>query len=133
MNKLNGLLIIVIIILSVTILVEFGYFQSQIDSLKKQNQPELNPIIATGIQQITKSINGQYDVTSWNFTFQYIGEKTIQNVNFFLDNQDTPFKSVPEVAPNWMYTYIWTPEDLTATRIVTVSWQGGVQTFEFKP
>ncbi|NLF88432.1 hypothetical protein GX563_06380 [Candidatus Bathyarchaeota archaeon] len=124
---------IIIVVLSVTILVEFVYLQSQIDTLKNQNQTELNPFIATGLQQTTKSINNQYDVTSWNFTFQYTGKKTIQNVNFFLDNQDTPFKSVPEVAPDWMYTYIWTPEDLTATRTVTVSWQGGVQTFNFEP
>jgi hypothetical protein len=88
---------------------------------------------ATGKQQTTKSVSGLYDVVSWNFTFIYRGEKTLQNVNLFIDNQNMPFKTVPEVTKNWVHEYIWTPENLNASRIVTISWQGGTESFEFQP
>ena len=133
MNKLNIFLVFIIIILLVTLLVGFNYLQNEIDSLKNQNRSESNPFVATGKQQSTRSVSGQYDVVSWNFTFHYVGEKSIQNVNFFLDNQDTPFKTVPEITTNWVYSYIWTPEDLSASRAITISWQGGTQSFEFQP
>jgi hypothetical protein len=133
MTKLNIFLLLIVIILLVTVLVGFNYLQNEIDSLKKQIRSESNPFVATGKQQSTMSVNGQYDVVSWNFTFHYVGEKSIQNVNFFLDNQDTPFKTVPEITTNWVYTHIWTPEDLNATRKITISWQGGTQSFEFQP
>ena len=133
MSKLNLFMIVIILILSVSILASFNYFQSEIDALKKQNQSDINLFAATGNQQTTKSVNGQYDVISWNFTIQYLGAKSIQNVNFFLDNQDIPFKTVPQITPNWTYTYIWTPEDLSASRTIIISWQGGTQSFEFQP
>jgi hypothetical protein len=98
-----------------------------------QQVPISHQFDAFGKQQTTKSVNGQYDVTSWNFTFFYRGEKTIQNVNFFLDSQDMPFKTVPEVTNGWVYSYIWTPEDLNATRTIVIAWQGGTESFRFQP
>jgi hypothetical protein len=126
-------MVIIILILLVSILISFAYFKSEIDALKKQNQSDSTLFAATGKQQATKSVNGQYDVISWNFTFQYLGAKSIQNINFFLENQDIPFKTVPQITPDWFYTYIWTPEDLSSSRTVIISWQGGTQSFEFEP
>ncbi len=87
----------------------------------------------TGKQQATQSVDGHYGVVSWNFTFAYRGEKPLQNVNLFLDKYDAPFKIVPEVTKNWVYEYIWTPEDLTANRTITISWFGGTESYEFQP
>jgi hypothetical protein len=98
-----------------------------------QQVPMSHPFDAFAKQQTTKSVSGQYDVTSWNFTFFYRGEKPIQNVNFFLDSQDMPFKTVPEVTKGWVYSYIWTPEDLNATRTIVIAWQGGTASFKFQP
>jgi len=125
-------MLLIIAILLITVVVGFIHFQTEINSLKSQTQSESNPFIATGNLQTTKSVGG-YDVVSWNFKFQYTGEKSIQNVNFFLDNHTSPFLTVPEITKNWDYTYIWTPGDLNTSRTITVSWQGGTQIFEFQP
>jgi hypothetical protein len=95
--------------------------------------PPKGPLFTvTGKQQTTQSVSG-YNVVSWNFTFAYRGDTPLQNVNLFLDNGDTPFKTVSEVTTNWVYEYIWTPEDLTANRTITISWQGGTESYEFQP
>lgn len=138
MKKLDVFLAIIIAVLLVTVVAGFIFFQNEVNILEdriavleEKTRSENNPFIATGYQQTAKSVNGQYDVVSWNFTFQYVGEKSVQNVNFFLGNDTSPFLTESEIATGWVYTYMWTPEDLGATRVVTVSWQGGVQTFEF--
>jgi hypothetical protein len=140
MTKLNVFLVLILTVLSITVVAGFVYLQNDINILKDKitiledkTRTESNPFIVTGYQQSAKSVNGQYNVVSWNFTFKYIGEKSIQNVNFFLGNDTSPFLTEPEITTDWVYTYMWTPEDLSASRTVTISWQGGVQTSEFQP
>ncbi len=98
------------------------------------NSPEPKSPLFTvaGRQQTTKSVGG-YDVISWNFTFGYNGEETLQNVNLFLNNDDMSFKTVPEVTKGWGYEYVWTPGDINANATITVSWQGGTEYYEFQP
>lgn len=69
-----------------------------------------------GKQQPTESLGGGYQVTSWNFTFAYNGEKALQNVNLYLNDEDMAFKSVPEVTEGWIHEYIWTPGDIAQMR-----------------
>ncbi len=87
----------------------------------------------TGKQQFTESVGGGYEVLSWNFTFAYNGESALQNVNLYLNNGDTAFKTVPEVTKGWVYERIWTPENTSANASITVSWQGGAEYYEFQP
>jgi heme/copper-type cytochrome/quinol oxidase subunit 2 len=96
-------------------------------------QPTSPMFTVTGKQQTTPSVSGDYTVTSWNFTFVYNGANTLQNVNFYLDTGNMPFKTVPQITKGWTDQYIWTPEDLQANRTITVSWQGGTESYEFHP
>jgi hypothetical protein len=136
MTTLDKLMALMIVCLIVIMVVGFGILQLEINSLNEQinpDTPDSSPFAVTGKQQLTTSVDGTYHVTSWNFTFLYNGEKAIQNVNFFLDNKDTPFKTVPEIAKNWYSEYIWTPENLKANRTITISWQGGTESYQFQP
>jgi hypothetical protein len=72
-------------------------------------------------------------IVSWNFSFTYNHENTLQNVNLFLNNGDMPFKTVPEVTKGWTNEYIWTPSDINANATITISWQGGTEKFGFQP
>ena len=93
-----------------------------------------SPLFAvTGKVQPTESVGGGYEVMSWNFTFAYNGEKTLQNVNLYLNNGNMPFKTAPEITEGWVYEYIWTPEEISKNATITVSWQGGTEYYEFQP
>ena len=96
--------------------------------------PPPSPLFTvTGKQQNTESVGSGYEVVSWNFTFAYNGASAMQNVNLYLNNGDTPFKTVPEVTKDWTYEYIWTPSDISANATITISWQGGTEQYEFQP
>jgi hypothetical protein len=86
----------------------------------------------TGKEQPTESVGG-YQVTSWNFTFEYNGKRALQNVSLYLDSGNLPFKTVPEVTKGWTYEYIWTPADINSNVTITVLWQGGTENYEFQP
>jgi hypothetical protein len=101
--------------------------------LFRGNQSPSPLFTVTGKQQTTRSVSNEYDVTSWNFTFLYNGARSLQNVNFYLDTGNMPFKAVPEITQGWTDQYIWTPEDLQASHMITVSWQGGTERYEFQP
>ena len=92
--------------------------------------PPPSPLFTvTGKQQPTSS--GL--MTNWNFTFVYNGASTLQNVNIYLNNENTPFKTVPEITKGWTDEYIWTPSDTSANATITISWQGGTEHYEFQP
>jgi len=93
------------------------------------NQPPSPLFTVTGKQQPTSS--GL--MTNWNFTFIYNGAGTLQNVNIYLNNENTPFKTVPEVTKGWTYKYLWTPADTSAKATITISWQGGTEHYELQP
>jgi hypothetical protein len=93
------------------------------------NAPPSPLFTVTGKQQPTSS--GL--MTNWNFTFVYNGASTLQNVNIYLNNENTPFKTVPEVTKGWTYEYLWTPSDTSANATITISWQGGTEHYEFQP
>lgn len=136
MTKLDKFMALMIVCLMVIMVIGFSILQLQINSLNEQispHTPESSLFTVTGKQQLATSVDGTYHVTSWNFTFLYNGEKAIQNVNFLLDNKDTPFKTVPEITKNWYSEHIWTPEDLKAARTITISWQGGTESYQFEP
>jgi hypothetical protein len=97
------------------------------------NTPPSPLFNVTGKQQHTTSVGGGYQVISWNFTFAYKGTNALQNVNIYLNNENTAFKSVPEVTKGWTYEYIWTPENTSANTTITISWQGGTEHYEFQP
>jgi hypothetical protein len=96
--------------------------------------PPPSPLFTvTGKEQPTEGGNGAYEVTSWNFTFAYMGTRTLQNVNLYLNYGNLPFKTVPEVTKGWTYEYIWTPADISANATITISWQGGTENYELQP
>jgi hypothetical protein len=105
------------------------------------NAPPAQPsplFSVTGKQQSMETTHSDYlqngyDVINWNFTVVYNGEKALQNVNIYRNNQDLPIKTVPEVTKGWAYENIWTPGDITANATIIVAWQGGTETYEFQP
>ncbi len=58
---------LVIVILRGTVFFGFSYLQNEISALQNQNPAQGTLFTVTGKQQTTKSVNGQYDVTHWNF------------------------------------------------------------------
>jgi hypothetical protein len=68
----------------------------------------------------------------WNFTLTYNGEKTLQDVNFFLNNDQKPFMRVPQLNETWTDFYLWTSSNNTAARI-TISWENGEEQYAFQP
>ena len=97
------------------------------------NAPPSPLFTVTGKQQHTTSVGGGYEVISWNFTFAYNGANALQNVPLYLNNENMPFKTVPEVTKGWTDEYIWTPSDISANATITISWQGGTEHYEFQP
>ncbi|MGD6850829.1 MAG: hypothetical protein ACQCN6_02065 [Candidatus Bathyarchaeia archaeon] len=126
-RKLLAVILVAVVLIVATVLVV-----SFINTPSEPSEP--SPLFAvTGKQQQTNATSGDYQVTSWNFTFNYNGAKTLQNVNLYLNNGDMPFKTVPSVTEGWTYQYIWTPGDIGANAMITVSWQGGTEQYEFQP
>ena len=75
----------------------------------------------TGKQQSMETIHSDYlqngyDVTNWNFTFVYNGENALQNVNLYLNDGNMPFKSVPQVAKDWICEWILRQKTLVQTQ-----------------
>ena len=84
--------------------------------------PSTSPLFTvTGKQQSMETIHSDYlqngyDVTNWNFTFVYNGENALQNVNLYLNDGNMPFKSVPQVAKDWICEWILRQKTLVQTQ-----------------
>jgi hypothetical protein len=118
---IGGVVAVIVVVVAAVLVIVF---------LKAPTSPLFT---VTGKQQNTESVGGGYEVVSWNFTFAYNGTSALQNVNLYLNNGDTPFKTVPEVTKGWTDEYIWTPSDISANATITISWQGGTEHYEFQP
>jgi hypothetical protein len=78
------------------------------------------------------SANGD-TVTTWNFTFAYNGDKTLLDVELYLNNNTKPFLVVPEMTEGWTDYYTWTPSNVAAPTEITIEWQNGIEQYEFQP
>jgi len=94
------------------------------------NQPPSPLFTVTGKFQQEELSGLQF--LSWNFTFAYNGANSMQNVNFFMNSEGDPFKTVPEVTKGWTDEYI-RPVHTSANVTITISWQGGTESYEFQP
>ena len=122
---IGAIFVIVVIVASVSVIVFLN---------APKPSPSPSPFFTvTGREQHGIPAGVSNSIVSWNFSFTYNHENTLQNVNLFLNDGDMPFKTVPEVTKGWTDEYIWTPSDINANATITISWQGGTEKFEFQP
>jgi hypothetical protein len=95
--------------------------------------PALGPqFYVVGKELNLTSDSGGY-MTEWNFTFTYLGDKNITDVDIFVNNDLKPFQIVPQITSGWSNFYLWDPHGLNSTITITVSWANGEERFRFEP